>query len=156
MKNKRTVIHHSKKSPAKMEGTLDTALKSSFLGILISAGIGLALLFASTAAALMTDDPTEFVEPIGYVSIFVTSFLGGFVCSKLDKRSPYLISILSGAGFVIFSMLCSIALPHTLASGMNICIRLCLHALSFLLFPLGALVSIKANKPNRSKHKKKR
>ena len=91
MKNKRMPVNHSKKSAQRMEGALDTALKSSFWGILISAGVGLALLFASTAAALMTDDPTAFVDPIGYVSIFVTSFLGGFVSSKLDKHSPYLV-----------------------------------------------------------------
>ena len=156
MKNKRTVIHHSKKSPAKMKGTLDTALKSSFLGILISAGIGLALLFASTAAALMTDDPTAFVEPIGYVSIFVTSFLGGFLCSKLDKRSPYLVSILCGAEFVILSMLFSFTLPHSLASGMNIWTRLALHAISFALFPVGTLVTVKASKPKRNKVRKRR
>lgn len=155
MKNKRIPIKHNKKSAAKMEATLDTAIKSSFWGILITAGISLALLFASTAAALMTDDPTSFVDPIGYVSIFVSSFLGGFICSKLDKRSPYLVALICGAGFVILSMLFSFALPHSLASGMKILPRLGLHTLSFVLFPIGTLVGIKSSKPQR-KIKKRR
>ena len=155
MKNKRTSVKHNKRSIQRIEGTLDTALKSSFLGILISAGVGLALLFASTAAALMTDDPTAFVDPIGYVSIFVTSFIGGFICSKIDRHSPYLVSIICGAGFVILSILFSLALPHSFASGMTVGIRLALHALSFILFPLGALGAVKAAKPQR-KAKKRR
>ena len=156
MKNKRFAIKHKPKSSAKVEGAIDTALKSSFLGILISAGVGLALLFASTAAALMTDDPTAFVDPVGYVSLFVTSFLGGFICSKLNKCAPYLVSILCGAEFVILSMLFSLALPHSLASGMNIWTRLALHALSLILFPLGTLVSVKSSKPKRNKARKRR
>ena len=155
MKNQRTVIRHSKKSSARMEGTLDTALKSSFLGILFTAGVSLALLFASTAAALMTDDPISLVEPIGYVVKFISAFLGGFICSKIDKRVPYMTSAIVGGAFVILSMLFSLALPHSLASGMNIGVRLALHALSFVMFPLGALLGVKASKPKR-KAKKRR
>lgn len=155
MQNKRNSIRRNKKNTIKAERAIDTALKSSFLGMLISAGVGLALLFASTAAALMTDDPTAFIDPIGYVSVFITSFLGGFICSKLDKSSPYLVGIICGAGFVVFSMLLSFALPHSLSSGMNIGMRLCLHVLSFLLFPIGTLVGVKSAKP-RHKPKKRR
>ena len=155
MKNKRMPTRHNKKSHTKIEGTLDAALKSSFLGILFSAGISLALLFACTAAALMTDDPTAFVDPLGYGILFVSSFLGGFICSKLDKHSPYLVSILCGAGFVILSMLFSLALPHSLASGTKILTRLCLHALSFALFPVGTIFAVKSSKPKR-KIKKRR
>lgn len=155
MKNKRTPVKHHKKSTHGSDATINTALKSSFLGLLITAGISLALLFASTAAALMTDDPTALVTPIGYVSAFISAFFGGFACSKLNKKAPYLVAILCGAGFVILSMLISFALPHTLNSGMNIWLRLCLHALSFVMFPLGALISIKASKPKR-KSKKRR
>ena len=157
MQNKRTAANHHKKSATRMESKVDTALKSSFLGILFTAGVSLALLFASTAAALMTYDPTAFVDFIGYASIFIASFFGGFICSKLDKNSPYLVGILTGVGFVILSMLLSFALPHSLASGMKILTRLGIHALSFVLFPIGTLIGVKSSKPKRkSNHKKRR
>ena len=155
MKNQRIPLKRHVKNSATMESKLDTALKSSFLGILFTAGVSLALLFASTAAALMTDDPTAFASPIGYVSAFISAFLGGFICSKIDKRAPYLVSAITGCAFVLLSMLFSFAIPHTHASGMPLSLRLCLHGLTFLLFPIGTLVGVKASKPQR-KIKKRR
>ena len=152
MKSKRTPAKHLKNYKTQADKKLDTALKSSFLGVLFTAGISLALLFASTAAALMTDDPTSLVDFIGYASIFVSAFFGGFVCSKLDKTSPYLVGILTGAGFVIISILFSLVLPHSLASGMKILPRIGLHVLSFALFPIGTFIGVKSSKP---KHKNK-
>lgn len=153
MKSKRISAKLHQKSNSHVESKLDTALKSSFLSILITAGVSLALLFASTAAALMTDDPTAFISPIGYVVKFISAFLGGFICSKLDRRSPYLTSALTGCAYVLLSMLFSFTLSHTLASGMNIWTRLALHVLSFALFPVGTIVGVKSEK---SQHKKKR
>ena len=155
MKNKRIPVKHIKKSVSKHDSTLDSTLKSSFLGMLITVGISLALLFASTAAALMTDDPTAFVEPIGYILIFIASLIGGFVCFKLNKKSPYLVSILCGTEFVLISMLFSLLLPHSLASGMKIWMRLLLHMLSLILFPIGTFMGFKMYKPQR-KIKKRR
>ena len=155
MKKQRIPLKRHKNSNAIVESKLDTALKSSFLGILFTAGVSLALLFASTAAALMTDDPTAFASPIGYVSAFLSAFIGGFICSKIDKRAPYLVSALTGCAFVLLSMLFSFAIPHTHASGMPLSLRLSLHGLTFLLFPIGTLVGVKASKPQR-KIKKRR
>ena len=155
MKKQRIPLKRHKNSNAIVESKLDTALKSSFLGILFTAGVSLALLFASTAAALMTDDPTAFASPIGYVSAFISAFIGGFICSKIDKRAPYLVSAITGCAFVLLSMLFSFAIPHTHASGMPLSLRLCLHGLTFLLFPIGTLVGVKASKPQR-KNKKRR
>ncbi len=149
MKNKRMTIKHHKKSNAHIESKLDVALKSSFLSILFTAGVSLALLFASTAAALMTYDPTAFATPVGYISKFMSAFLGGFICSKIDKRSPYLTSALTGCAFVLLSILFSFALSHTLASGMNMWTRLAIHTLSFALFPVGTIVGVKSAKPKR-------
>lgn len=156
MKNKKLANKSNKKSTSKTESKVDAALKSSFLGILFTAGVSLAILFASTAAALMTDDPISLVEPIGYVSAFASALLGGFICSKIDKRSPYLVSAICGAGFVLLSMLFALALPHTLDSGMKIWTRLLLHTLSFVLFPAGALVGVKASKSKRKSKPRKR
>lgn len=157
MKNKRSTINKGRKNGSSVENKIDTALKSSFLGILFTAGVSLAIIFASTAAALMTDDPTALVAPIGYISTFVSSFLGGVICYKLNKNAPYLTSAITGCAFVLLSMLFSFSLPHSLASGMKIFVRLGLHTISYTLFPLGALVGVKASKPKRKiKHHKRK
>ena len=141
------------KKTLKRNSSLDKTLKSSFLGILITVGIGFSLMLASTAAAFLTDDPTAFIAPIGHVLPFVCAFLGGFICSKLNKPSPFLTSIICGFGFFILSMLVSFLLPSTLSSDVKIWVRICLHLATVLTFPLGAFASIKSSKPQ---HKIKR
>ena len=141
------------KNTLKQNGSLEKTFKSSFLGILITVGIGFSLMLASTAAALLTDDPTAFVTPIGHILPFICAFIGGFICSKLNKPSPYLTSIICGFGFFMLSILISFMLPNTFSSDMNIWIRICLHFATVLTFPLGVLVSIKSSKPQ---HKIKR
>lgn len=141
---------------AKNETTLDRTLRTSFWGLLITIALSFALLLAGTAVAFLTDDPTAFVDPVGYVALFMSAFFGGFASAKLNKRAPYLTSALAGAGFVILSMLVSFTLPHSLASGSSIWLRLALHALSLLTFFIGAFASKKASAPQRKPKRKKR
>lgn len=142
---------------SRADTTLDKTIKSIGVCLLITLGICLALLLIGTLIAYTTGDPTAFVDPIGYVSLFLGSFFGGFVCSKLSKHSPYITSAACGALFVLISMLFSFALPHSLASGMKIFTRLALHALSLITFPIGALVGVKSaeNAPRKKKKKRK-
>lgn len=145
-----------KRTSHKSQSALDNALKSTLFSLAVTIAISLAMLLLCTGIALATPDPTALVEPIGYVTPFVTAFLGGFACSKLNKSAPYPSSLLTGAGFVLLSMFLSFALPHSLASGLNIFSRLALHALSFLLFPLGTLIGVKASRTSHTLKRKKR
>ena len=156
MKKQRAVHKSVRKSAIKKDTPMDKTLKSSFVGILATVGVGLALMFASTAAALLTDDPTAFVTPIGYVLPFVCAFLGGFVCSKLNKSSPYLVSLICGSAIVLLTLVASFLVPPSLSTGTNIGTRLLLNALTLATFPLGTLISIKASNNNKPKHKKRR
>lgn len=149
MKNK----NRNHKSTHKNESTLDRTFRTSLLALIITVCISALLVFASAFVVSLTDDPLIFIEPVGYVALYLASFFGGFASSKLNKASPYLTSLLCGAGFVLLSMLLSLCLPHTLASGLTILYRLLLHLLSMLCFPVGALAGIKAAK-SPSKHKK--
>ena len=142
--------HHSTQ---KAETSLDKTLRSALYSLLIALGVAIALLLISTAIALQTPDPTALVDPIGYVSLFITAFFGGFATSKLNKHSPYLASILCGGAFVLLSMLFSLTLPHTLDSGMNIWTRLLIHALTLFTFPVGTFVGIKGAKPKKRKRR---
>ena len=134
----------------------ENIFKMSLYALGISICIALVLLLGGTAIALATPDPTALIDPIGYVSVFSTAFFGGFASSKLNKKSPYLTSILCGAGFVLISFLVSFTLSHTLASGMDIWVKLLIHTLTFLTFPLGALAGVKGAEKSNHKKKKRR
>lgn len=149
MKTKK-IKHHNATGALARENVLIRSVYA--LGISIC--IALVLLLGGTAISLATPDPTALIDPIGYVSVFLTAFFGGFASSKLNKSSPYLTAILCGAGFVLISFLVSFTLSHTLASGMDIWERLLIHTLTFLTFPLGALVGVK--EAEKSNHKKKK
>ena len=155
MKNQRTVHKSVRKSTIKRDTPMDRTLKSSFIGILATVGIGLALMFASTAAALLTDDPTAFVDPIGYILPFVCAFLGGFVCSKLNKSSPYHVSLICGGATVLITLAASFLVPPSLSTGSNIGARLLFNLLTLATFPIGTLISIKASKSNKPKRKRR-
>jgi putative membrane protein (TIGR04086 family) len=155
MKNQRTVHKSVKKNSIKRDTPMDKTLKSSFIGILATVGVGLALMFASTAAALLTDDPTAFIVPIGYVLPFVCAFLGGFVCSKLNKSSPYLVSLICGSAIVLITLVASFLVPPSLSAESNIGTRLILNALTLATFPIGTLIGIKSSNGNKTKHKRR-
>ncbi len=142
--------------PSNKGNGFDKALKSCGLSILAALGIDGALLLLGTAAALITPDPLALVEPIGYVTLFIGAFFGGFTAAKINKRAPLQASLACGAAILLLSMLTSFALPHSLASGMGIWLRLGLHALSLAFFPIGAIVSTKASRPKRNKTRRKR
>ena len=151
---KRNHIHKAFLSDSS-NSPLEQIMKSAGFGLLITIAISLALLFSGTAIALTTSDPTILIKPIGYVTLFVSAFLGGFACSKINTRSPYLTAMICGIGFVIVSMLFSFAIPHSLASGMDIMSRLLIHLSSIVSFVIGSFVSIKANKPNKKSRRKR-
>ena len=144
--------HHKAKSN---ETTLDGALRLGGIGLLLTYATALALLLISTAVVLATPDPTAFTEPVGYVCAFVTAVLGGLFCSKLNVRAPYLTSAVCGLGFMLTSMLFSLALPHTLASGLPVLGRLGIHAGTLLCFPLGALIGLKSGNKSHKKRRKR-
>lgn len=144
--------HHKAKSN---ETTLDGTLRLGGIGLLLTYATALALLLISTAVVLATPDPTAFTEPVGYVCAFVTALLGGLFCSKLNVRAPYLTSAVCGLGFMLTSMLFSLAIPHTLASALPILTRLGIHAGTLLCFPLGALIGVKSGNKSPKKRRKR-
>ena len=156
MKNKKPNHKRKVNSGASNQSFVDKLISSTIFGLAITVGISLALLLIATAIAISLPDPLALIDPIGCTSIFVASFFGGLACSKINKNSPYLTSIVCGSAFVVFSMLISFAIPHTLSSGMNIWVRLGLHTLSLIMFPFGSLIEVKSSRKTYSKKKNKR
>lgn len=155
MKNQRVAHNKVRRNTLKKDSAMDKTIKSSFIGILITVGVSFTIMLANTAAALLTDDPTAFVTPVGYISPFVCALLGGFACSKLNKSSPYLTSAICACGFILLSMLFSFALPHSLASDINPLMRIGLHTLRIVTFLMGTLLGVKSAANPQKKRKRK-
>ena len=137
--------------------SLSKTARFAAIGLLITLSVAAALMLAGAAISMRTPDPAALADPIGYVSLFISAFLGGFACPKLNRGSAYPSSLLCGTLFVLLSMLFSAALPHSLSSGEAIPVKLALHAASLLTFPLGTFVGIKASAgKRRTPHRRKK
>ena len=147
--------HPTHKKIRKTDKSQTFNMQSSALGLLITLIIAIALLLLGSLVAYYSNDPSAFIEPIGYVTPFISAILGGFACSKLNKRDPIPCSALCGGYFVLLSMLASCALPHSLSSSMSIWIRLLIHTLILICFPIGAIMGIKSNNKHKKIHKRK-
>lgn len=151
MKKKKTKQSFSNKN----ETAIDKMFKSISVGLLITVGISIAMLLIGTGISLVMPDPLALIEPIGYFTLFASSFFGGMACTKINKSSPLPTAMLCGCAFVVLSMLCSFILPHTFTAGMEFWLRLLIHALSLLCFPLGAIVGKSSNKKSTKRIKRR-
>ncbi len=156
MKSKKIKHKAAVRGNSANDSMLDTSLKKSFWGFLITIAISLALLLCGTAAAFTTDDPTAFAEPIGYVSLLISAFFGGFICAKLNTASPYLTSLFTGIIFLLTLIICALALPHTLSSDIESAYRFILYGAALALFPIGALAGTKSRRSRKPTKKRRR
>ena len=143
------------KKPNTSMGTTERALVSSGWSLIITLVISTFLLLIATALTMLYEDPTSLADTVGYVCLYVSAFLGGFAASKIEKSVPYLTSLFCGLFFVLLSMLCSIAIPHTFSSGISLLARFGMHTLSLILFPIGTLAGVKGSKKSHKIKKKK-
>ena len=76
--------HPTHKKIRKTDKSQTFNMQSSALGLLITLIIAIALLLLGSLVAYYSNDPSAFIEPIGYVTPFISAILGGFACSKLN------------------------------------------------------------------------
>ena len=72
------------------------ALVCGFGGIAIGTAVAAALLFAFTAIAYSTKDPSSLTAPLGYTALYLTAAVSGIAASRLSGESGAM-SAISGA-----------------------------------------------------------
>lgn len=148
---RKTAVHGS----ANGDTPKKRVLRASALGFFITLLIGLVLLLSGTAVALYSGDPSAFTEPVGYTALYTVALLGGAICPVLDRSSPYLVCALSSGGAAVVHCLAALALPHSLASGMELTTQIAMRAAYVAAAFLGCTVAIKLGRSSARKKKRR-
>ncbi len=124
---------------------ISSALISSMATILSS----LFILSIFSILALKSPDPLSIIPVFGLISLMISMFIGGYICSKSVKSSPMICGIASGAITTAMTFILSLILTGIPSSGYGFFIIITLHASAILFSVLGALtgnIKIKKNK----------
>ena len=124
---------HDKESFS-LAGLFISALKSA----LISLAISLILAAILSGAATLSSDPLSLVFPMSLLSLYISSFLSGFLCMRKMREGTLLCGLFSGGIFMLLYMSVSLFLPSELSSGRSFVLTLFLRSLMVLFAFLGA------------------
>ena len=136
--------HYDKESFG-FAGLFLSALKSA----LISLAISLLLAALLSGAANLSSDPLTLVFPMSLLSLYISSFLSGFLCMRKMHEGVLLCGIFSGGIFMLLYMFISLFLPNELSSSHSLPISLLLRLLMIVFSLFGAYAA-------RSRGKKRR
>lgn len=125
--------HHDKESFG-LAGLFISALKSAFVALATS----LILAAILSGAATLSSDPLSLVFPMSLLSLYISSFLAGFLCMRKMHEGTLLCGLFSGGIFMLLYMSVSLFLPSELSSGRSFWLTLILRSLMVLFAFLGA------------------
>ena len=145
-KNQHALIRKEKDETPFFKKAISSALISSMATILSS----LFLLSILSIFALKSPDPLSIIPIFGLISIMPSMFIGGYICSKIVKKSPVVCGIASGATTTAMTSILSLILTGIPSSGYGFFILITLHASAILFSVLGALTgNLKSKKSKR-------
>ncbi len=98
--------------PADSAGGFVAFLRTLPLTTALTTAIGLALLTAAAAVAVMTPDPTAVARPAAYVALSATSLLGGMIAGRRTPDHPVLGALGAGVVFSLLTLLLAIPVGH--------------------------------------------
>jgi len=148
-KNNRSAKKHLSTSSA----TLPRTAKSVFLGSGIALISVFILIIILSAFSLVFNDPNKMIVPFALTAILVSSFIGGFISSKLNSSSALICGLLCGAILLVFYLFGSFIFKSQASSATMLHIlgfRICVPIMSVI----GAYLGIKPSKPKRHTHKR--
>jgi putative membrane protein (TIGR04086 family) len=115
-----------------------TALKSGLFGVGATFCTGLVLITTATAIAYANPDPS-FLSPIlALAALMISSFVGGFVSTKISKESPLLCGAVTGSMTALISLALSLMLFFLPTSNLVFWQSLLLHGIALGFSVLGA------------------
>jgi putative membrane protein (TIGR04086 family) len=85
----------------KKEADISTAMISSFYGLGMAMITAVILTFLLSAISLLCRDPGEVAKISGYAVLFISSFVGGFMCCKHCGKYP----LVCGIAFAVIYLL---------------------------------------------------
>ena len=131
-------------------------LRCSAIGAAFSIGIALFLGVIASLILFKTNDPLKFIVPSALSILYISTLLGGYISSRINKRSPILCGLLSSLFVLVFSLLVSLFVPVSLSSGYDIFSAIGSRLAVIVSSLVGAFIGTNYNKSRNSKKKRRR
>lgn len=107
------------------------------------------LIFIFSAIATSSKDPLSLIPLFGIISLMPSMFIGGFICIKRVKESPFICGLVCGASFVITATLLSLIIVGLPSSGYAFLQHFALRIAAVFFSVLGAIVGNVKRKSKR-------
>ena len=119
-----------KKKRKVSDGTLGLVdfLRSCGIGAAASVLAALVLSVLATVVAFSQSDPDALVSVLAFLSVYIASFAGGFVSSKLYRERGVAAATVSGAMFAFLLLFVSVFAKNAVASDNSFAVTLALRA----------------------------
>lgn len=131
-------------------------LRCSVLGAISSLGIAILLGVVVSIILFKTSDPLKFIVPSALSILYISTMLGGYIASRINKRSPIICGLLSSLFVLLFSLLVSLFVPVSHSSGYDIFSAIGLRLAVIVSSVVGAFIGTNYNKSKNTKKKRKR
>jgi len=128
---------------SKRESVEDTSLisvimKNALLGAIISAISAVIMISIFCVAIIGAEDPNIFLQPLAWVALLVSMFIGGLFTAKRVKDLPLICGLVCGAIITLFSTAVSLVF-HTLPSSSPSFLQaIIIHSLAISFSIIGA------------------
>ena len=134
-------------------GIIPCAVIGSFIAL-----VGVVIItFVISAILYQTEDPTKYIMPAAFSSLYISSLFGGFTASKLNKGSALLCGIGVGVILLLLTFVISLVIPNEHSSDYGVLESLSLRAALAICPVLGAFIGVSgASKSKKRKNHKKR
>ncbi len=131
-------------------------LRCSVIGALSSIGITLLLGVVASLILFKTNDPLKYITPSALSILYVSTLLGGYISSRINKRSAVLCGLLSSIFVLLVFFLVSLFIPVSHSSGYDVLGEVALKLAVIVSSIVGAFIGTGNNKKSSVKRKKKR
>lgn len=133
---------------------LGSMMKCALCALPVTAIVGLLLLFATTALLLMTKDPNRYHTVVGFISIYVTAFLGGMIATRLyGRRSPLFCGLTEALLLILLTGVVALFLPDALKNDLSGGIAVLTRVLLLPASLCGALLASRQKQSRKRRHR---
>ena len=101
---------NNKKRRPTAEATLQGAIKSALPGMAASLVSALVMMLLGTLIALLCPDPGAAARVAGYVTLYLSAFVGGFYAYRRCRAYPLLCGLYTGLFYTALTLLLSLIL----------------------------------------------
>ena len=129
-------------------------LRCSLIGAASSIGIALILGVVVSLILFNTGDPLKLIVPSALSVLYISTLLGGYIASRINKRSAALCGLLSAVTVLFVFLLISLFIPVSHSSGYDIFGAIGLRLAVIVSSVVGAFIGTYNKKVTKKRRKR--